>query len=164
MPTLAIRLTKKTDGSSVLACTRPDGSVTWHRYRQPFYALHDLTHFAVESVLGLRHGFYGLLASGWNIIDFGDRALNDAERPDATLAEGAAGLLDQERGTGRAYDADTFNAMLTDMLAAMHAPHDRLLTDAELDAIRARVRDLTGRWLATPPGEALTLAFDLTNR
>jgi hypothetical protein len=34
-----------------------------------FLCLHDLTHFAVESVHGLRHGFFGLVADGWDIAD-----------------------------------------------------------------------------------------------
>ena len=55
MPDLIIRIKKKTDGEAALTCERADGSVTWQRQEGQlgrFFPLHDLTHFAVESVLG----------------------------------------------------------------------------------------------------------------
>src|SRR5262245_57873121 len=70
---LRIRLKKNADGSSAQNCTRVDGSVTWQRLRggtAAFFTRHDLTHFAVETVLGHGLGFYGLLASGWDFGDF----------------------------------------------------------------------------------------------
>lgn len=70
--TLKIQITKRSDGGGVLRCTRADGSVTWQKQTDrhaAFFALHDLTHFAVESLLGFRRGFYGLMAEGWEIED-----------------------------------------------------------------------------------------------
>lgn len=67
MPDLMIQIKKKTDGSAALSCRRADGSVTWQRQegRQGcFFPLHDLTHYAVETVLGHPRGFYGLVAEG----------------------------------------------------------------------------------------------------
>ena len=71
MELLGIRLTKRMDGGSVLRCVRADGSVTWQKQDRhaAFFALHDLTHFAVESTLGFRDGFFGLVAQGWDIDD-----------------------------------------------------------------------------------------------
>ena len=39
--------------------------------------LHDLIHYVVETTLGYREAFFGLLAAGWDIQDFGaiDRRL-----------------------------------------------------------------------------------------
>ncbi len=50
---LTVQIAKRTDGSSVLRCTRADGSVTWQKQTRHamHFALHDLTHFAVESTL-----------------------------------------------------------------------------------------------------------------
>ena len=69
---LSIQITKRTDGSGVLRCVRADGSMTWQKQKSrhaAFFALHDLTHFAVESALEFRRGFYGLIADGWEIDD-----------------------------------------------------------------------------------------------
>ncbi len=51
-----------------LSCIRSDGSTTWTRLRVPVQ--HDLIHYVVETTLGLRDSFYGLLARGVNITDF----------------------------------------------------------------------------------------------
>src|SRR5207302_930128 len=47
-----------------------------------FFALHDVTHFAVESTLGFRRGFYGLIIEGWDVED--------------TTGKGARGPLPKE--------------------------------------------------------------------
>lgn len=69
---MKIQIAKKTGGGGVLRCTREDGSVTWQKQPErhaAHFALHDLTHYAVETALGYRNGFYGLIASGWEIED-----------------------------------------------------------------------------------------------
>jgi hypothetical protein len=70
-PELRIRFTKRTDGAVVLQCVRRDGSVTWERHDKQavFFSFHGLSHLAVETVLGFRRGFYGLIAAGWDIAD-----------------------------------------------------------------------------------------------
>jgi hypothetical protein len=64
---LLLRWTRRPDGDVGFTCTRPDGTSTWQRHtgaRAGFFAVHDLTHYAVETELGVRHGFYGLVADG----------------------------------------------------------------------------------------------------
>jgi len=54
---MLIRIKKKTDGAAALSCVRPDGTVTWQRQdglQGRFFPLHDLTHYAVETVLDFR--------------------------------------------------------------------------------------------------------------
>jgi hypothetical protein len=61
-------------GSVVSHYERADGTATWERKEEPnawFFVAHDLTHFAVETILGYRRGFYGLVAEGWALSDFG---------------------------------------------------------------------------------------------
>jgi hypothetical protein len=36
----------------VLQCARNDGSVTWQSKHAAHFALHDLTHYAIETALG----------------------------------------------------------------------------------------------------------------
>src|SRR5688500_10877816 len=69
-----------------LTCVRADGSSTWQR-SSDFFAHHDLIHYAVESVLGYREGFLGLVASGRDLDSFGTR---DGVKDTYTLEEGWA--------------------------------------------------------------------------
>jgi len=58
---LQIEIVKQPDGGGVLRCTRQDRSVTWQKQTRhaSHFALHDLTHYAVEIALGYRRGFFG---------------------------------------------------------------------------------------------------------
>ena len=69
---LILEFTKRTDRGAVLKCLRDDGSVTWQRVddkHAAYFPLHDLTHYAVETELGFRRGFYGLIGEAWDIAD-----------------------------------------------------------------------------------------------
>jgi hypothetical protein len=48
---LQIEIAKQPDGAGVLRCVRQDGSVTWQKQTMhaAHFAVHDLTHFAVET-------------------------------------------------------------------------------------------------------------------
>lgn len=159
MGTLKITLTKKSSGESALACSRADGSVTWQKHTHAFFPLHDLTHYAVETTLGLRHGFFGLLADGWEIGDFGHRTIPDHARRDAMLAETLTGMLDQERGTGVILEADDFNEGLRSSLEGLGVDSSVRLTDRQLDAIRVRFLELASLWGRTPAGGRVELEF-----
>src|SRR5256885_9526625 len=59
---ITIRIKKNPDGRRSLSCTRADGTTTWQRQeggQAAFFPRHDLTHYAVETVLAHRSGFYG---------------------------------------------------------------------------------------------------------
>lgn len=67
---MLISLTKQ-GGLTVLTCTRRDGSVTWQKSaRGGFFGQHDLLHYAIETTLGLRESFFGLVAAGRSIESF----------------------------------------------------------------------------------------------
>lgn len=157
---LVIRIKKKTDGSAALSCRRADGSVTWQRQegRQGrFFPLHDLTHYAVEAVLGRLRGFYGLVAAGWDLTDFGHPWPRGPLPGGALAAELIVGFLDQERAAGEQWSASQFNAT-----AATYYAHHRLrgacvVTDADLQHVRDKRRELFAQWAALPAGETLEL-------
>ena len=72
---MLIRLKRVRDGV-VLTCVRggEGGSVSVQRTGHGgFFALHDLKHHAVETTLGFRRAFFGLMAEGWSFETFGDR-------------------------------------------------------------------------------------------
>lgn len=168
MPDMLIRLKKKSDGSAVLSCVRADQSVTWQRqegHLAAFFPFHDLTHYAVETVLGFRRAFYGLVAEGWDISSFDATGLRDRLPPEALLAELIVGLFDAERTSGVDSDAEEFNWKIDTYLDANHAaPTTFRMTDDGLARIRARRDALFARWRAVPPGETLelTLEYDST--
>ena len=51
-----------------------------------FFALHDLTHYAVETVLGFREGFYGLVAAGGELYRFVAESAEPVSREQAATA------------------------------------------------------------------------------
>ncbi len=160
---LIVRIKKKTDGNAALSCERADGSVTWQRQEGQlgvFFPLHDLTHFAVESVLGFRGAFYGLISQGWDISGFGA-----AQRPgplpeEAGLAELLVGFFDLEQRTGEAGSAQDYNWKIDTYYAEHNAPVPAFrMTDEQLGRIRERRAELFAKWRAVPPGETLELRF-----
>ena len=163
MPDLLIQLTKRADGDVVLRCIRADGSATWQRHRgrrAGFFPLHDLTHYAVETDLGFRRGFYGLIAEGWDIADTGERPTRGPLPPEAIAVEHLVGLLDVQRANGSEWTADELNEEIAGLAAAHRFPRPRAFTDAEWTRVRTRLHELFARWTVLPPGATLELPFD----
>jgi hypothetical protein len=147
---LVIAIKKKTDGSASLACRRADGSVAWQRQEGAqgrFFPLHDLTHYAVETVLGMNQAFYGLMASGWEFGDFGHPWPRGPMPADAIAAELIVGYLDAERAAGTTWSA------------ARGASSGFELREADLELIRETRAALFARWDALPAGATLELPF-----
>lgn len=155
---MRVRLKKGRDGQPTLACHRPDGTATWGKVNG-FFPVHDLTHYAVETTLGFRAAFFGLVASGWTLEDFEAPGAADRMPPEALVAEHIVGLLDQERAAGVGWSAAQFNDALTLTMQKGACPPFRRLTDGELTGIRALRGELTQRWAALSPGETLELLF-----
>lgn len=133
---------------------RADGSATWqhHRGRQAaFFPAHDLTHYAVETELGVSCGFYGLVAAGWDIEDTTGQGARGPIPESAVAIERLVGLLDLERAGSARWSA----AELDRQLAA-----DRSVSEDELTRVRSRLRELFTRWTALEPGSTLELPFD----
>ena len=164
VPELRVQLTKRRDGSAVLRAVRRDDSVTWQQQsgtRASFFPFHDLTHFAVETTLGLRQGFYGLIADGWDIDDTTGKGSRGALPPEAILAEHVVGLFDRERiGGASLLTAAEFNALVEQLVATGRIRVARAFTDAELTATRQRIDALHQQWATVAPGGALELSFD----
>ncbi len=166
--TLGIRLKRHVDGSASLTCTRADGSSTWQRHQGPSGAVmphHDLTHFAVETSLHYREGFFGLIAQGWEIADFA-RPWPRGPIPDSALeVELIVGFFDAERREGLQWTSQEFLAHADVYVAARQAQHPgraiprRDLNDEEIERVRACRDELSSEWARTPTGSALDLQF-----
>lgn len=163
MPALTIRLKKNTDGTAAHACSREDGTVTWQRHSAAtshFFPLHDLTHYAVETVLGHRRGFYGLVAEGWDLTDFGRPWPRGPLPPDMDPSELIVGFLDVQRAVRGDWSREEFNAQVNQFYAAQgleSAPS--LVSESQWAALLERLQDLFSRWFALEPGETLVLTF-----
>jgi hypothetical protein len=151
---MLIQITKRADGGGVLRCVRDDGSVTWQKQGRhaAFFALHDLTHFAVESALGFTRGFFGLIAEGWDIEDTTGKGSRGTLPVEAMEVEGIVGLFDAERSSGAIWTADEFNEFAT-------MKNARRLTAEEIARVKARRSELFQQWFAVPAGKALELVY-----
>lgn len=71
---MLIRLTKTRDGC-LLTIVRSDGSASSQRTGHAgFFALHDISHYCVETELSLENAFFGLLNKNWDISTFENKA------------------------------------------------------------------------------------------
>ena len=159
---MIIEFTKRVDGSAVLKCVRPDGSSTWQRQEgnhATFFPLHDLTHYAVETELGYRRGFYGLIAEGWEIADTTGKGSRGALPNEALEVEYVVSALAAERAGDGAAGAEEFNDLAAAFAQSRGMPLPTKLTEDELARIRARFERLATKWTALPPGETMELLF-----
>lgn len=158
---ITLRFKKIPGGATALSCTRADGSVTWQRTsaaHAAFFARHDLTHYAVETVLGYGIGFYGLLAAGWEFTDFGAPWPCGPIPADADPAELIVGFFDAERAGDRPWTTEQFNEFARSFYGEAHSDPPVVTAD-QLSAIRQRMSELFQQWDAINPGETLELSF-----
>ncbi|HEY2843906.1 MAG TPA: hypothetical protein VGJ09_09655 [Bryobacteraceae bacterium] len=152
---MRVQITKKADGSGVLRCTRADGSAAWQKQtgrHAAFFALHDLTHFAVETALGYRRGFFGLVADGWDFEDTTGKGARGALPAEAVEVEGIVGMFDAERSGGAIWTAEEFNEF-----AAMRSA--RPLSAEEIARVRKKRSELFAQWSSVAAGAMLELQF-----
>jgi hypothetical protein len=149
---LQIEISKRPDGAGVLRCTRQDGSVTWQKQMKhgAHFALHDLTHYAVETALGYRHGFFGLIADGWEVEDTTGKGARGPLPAEAVEVERIVGLFDSERGSGMLWTAEEFNQF-----------SPRALTAPDILRVRALRGALFQQWSAVASGQKLELKFEV---
>lgn len=162
-PELRIQITKRADGSALLRCERADGSESWQKQEggnAAFFPLHDLTHYAVESELGFRSGFYGLVAEGWDIEETTGKGARGRLPPEALTVEHIVGSLDAERASRATTSAGEFNAQAIMFAGERGLPAPRALTDEELVRVRSRIRELFYEWFALADGKTMELLFD----
>src|SRR5437867_199604 len=115
-----IQIKKGRDGPATLACVRADGTRTWGK-EHPFFPVHDITHCAVESVLGFDQAFFGLIAAGWSIDDFEKPRATRTMPFQALVAEHVVGVFDRERALPEPLTAGEFNETVIASLARRRA-------------------------------------------
>ena len=156
-PDLIIQMKKEKEGDGmVLTLKRADGSQTWAHFKAAFPS-HDLSHYAVETSLEAGHGFYGLVAQGWDFPDFGDPARRHAMPPDTLYLERITGLFWTEFHNNDVFPPETFEVEEAPEVPHLHGK----LTEEMATSIRRLIRELVGQWKALPEREVLELPFSL---
>jgi hypothetical protein len=152
-----IRLTKLSDGRHALEIER-DGRRERVELETRSTLHHDLTHYAVEEAAGLDGGFFGALAGGASLGDLAVAAAEETEYSAARMeVERAVAVLQRLAKTDE--DPAALHARVTELLAVQDAAPPEWFTVALVAAVRARLRELVGRWRATPYGAALELTW-----
>lgn len=156
---MVIRFTKRKDKTYTLACLRDNGSSTWSTYPPSSnFAQHDLVHFAVETTLGYRDAFYGLLAGGRDIPSFGERDQTTGKSPTVPLqaaqTEFIVSLLQAEL-----YDQEINGDFMATLALACGNLEVPVITAEQLDQIRRRIRALLKDWADLPAGGSLEFTF-----
>lgn len=157
LPLARFQWKKTKDDRPTIVCIRADGSRTWARLH-PFFPLHDLRHYAVETTLGFREAFFGLVATTWSIEEFNQPGATDRLPQEAKWAEQIVGLLDLERSAGT-WEIEAFNTGLAAALAAGNNPPCHPVTAEDLVNIRSVYDRLAGQWLGLPLGGELELEW-----
>jgi hypothetical protein len=159
---MVVRFTKARheERPHTFTCIRSDGTTTGMA-STPFFVRHDLTHFAVETVLGLTDAFYGLIAAGWDIDSFADRE-GDSRKvrklpSEAIVAEIIVGSLDLDWAAGPLATEQTV-AIISEKFVADDI-ECQPPTAEQIDNIRLSRADLLARWQTTMPGQSLDLSF-----
>jgi hypothetical protein len=152
MPAVTLELKKKSDGTTILTFVRADGSRTSSPIGDAsgFGPVHDLSHYAAESVLGLARGFIGLCAEGWTVQDF-DKDAKANIPAEAGVAEVVAGAISRMEITSQWLSLDDFNWTV--------AASGFKIDAASYDAIRRAIVRLRANWNALAPGATLSLQF-----
>jgi hypothetical protein len=154
---LTLRLTKLAPDRHRFEYRRADGTGEAIEMETRSLLLHDLVHYAVESEAGLKGSFYGILAKigGYQELSVNGGAALGGE---IAITERIVGAL-QGALARDDFDEATFQAEVTDYLSLFDDPRPRWFTPAFVAAVRERMRQLEGRWKATPFGETMELAF-----
>ena len=142
-----------------LRCIRDDGSETW-QHSSPYFAYHDLIHCAVETSLGYRNAFWGLIETGKALDEFGTRySVVDTYTCEEAWAESIVGML-QWPGVAGGPDL-TYSDLISSLEATFgsHACGRPEITEQQLFTIRERMRALHKRLAETPPGGVVRLSF-----
>lgn len=151
---------KHNERKNSIHCVRDDGTETWME-ADPFFVMHDLMHYAVETELGLKTGFYGLLESGIDITDFNKprEERNFVMTEEALASESLVNLLLIEYNQGT---VDNFNTLLNEAYQTNDYPYQPpAISNTQHDMIMENFKSLTSAWHLLEYKNTLELSFNI---
>ena len=158
-PELRLELSKRNDGGTALRWVRANGTDAFQRHHgktAQFFPLHDLAHYSVETVLGTRQGFFGLLADGWELADIGGKGPRGPLPPEAIVVEHLVGILDRQR----TISAVELNEHVELLVQTKAIATDRRFSEQEVADVRELMDRAQAEWIALPPGGTMVLDYD----
>lgn len=168
METVLIVRLKRLEAGVVLSCLRDGAPTAVQRSGYGgFFAAHDLMHYVVETTLGMRRAFLGLMAAGWSFETFGERGdpRYRGMPAEAALAERLVDVLSRHVGNEAWRDVELRPLWVEDVnreLAAVLAGTESAGFQLDGDRLMAICRtfdELRRRWADVPVGGHLELAF-----
>jgi hypothetical protein len=151
---MRILLRKLSDERHELAVSREPASWEAMECETRSYLTHDLLHYAVEAEAGMESGFWGRLAAGATLVEMNDRTRSMS--PEMAAIEQIVGALTPSvKGRSAADVVAGMNRFASSLGTTMPS----WLTESFVLAVQERMRQLFGRWNATPCGSALDLAW-----
>lgn len=154
---MQLRFEKAKHGQYRLAIQREDGSRD-AREMQAGYLAHDLMHFAYESRVRTRRGFYGRVAAG-RALDAADGMRASADK-DALAIEVVVGTLQGAVAHGMTPELVVERA--SELLITQGHTVPVELDAGLVIAVLADFRRLAGQWASLGVDEALELRFDVS--
>ncbi|MBY0421269.1 MAG: hypothetical protein K2Q06_03120 [Parvularculaceae bacterium] len=155
---------------AVVEIRRADGSISSFPFPNKGPIPHDYVHFVVEDALGMKRGFWGLVADGVDpqaiagmASAAGHASAKRARQPDASIVE----LLQAERIVecfeadlwSGPTDSDVFRSVVVAACGASHVSAP-VLKDDLIESIRTRIIDFAKRWRAAPLGARFEVVWN----
>ena len=163
---LILTFKKNRNKPTILHFKRTDGTTTWTKLR-PGLEAHDLAHYVIETVLGYKNAFYGLINQGYEVGDF---EVPRSQRPEALIpvnlpleaiqSEYIVNQLQTEYLGGYGQSPD-FMETLAAALKEKALPFPSALTLDRLEEIRLQFHALLLQWHNLKEGEELALEIIL---
>lgn len=153
---MRIEFRRLSEQRHVLAIVRGDGRREEAECETRSTLLHDLVHYAVEREAGLRSGFFGLLAGGTTLASLNDRTGRSLTGDGRELAE-IERLVGALHGATKGRQARELYAGLVSYAQALERPLPAWMSEDLVERAQERLRDVTGRWKATPFHDTMVL-------
>jgi hypothetical protein len=155
--TLALRFTRLSATQHRFDYRREDGTGEVVEMESAGQLWLDLLRYAVESDVGLRGSFYGILdkIGGYEELTVAGGAALGGE---IAITERVVGALAEALGDGD-LDDEAFVARVADNHDIYDERPPRWFTPAFVLAVRKRMREITAQWDATGVGETMELKF-----
>jgi len=155
-----IQIKKRANSKHIISYLR-DGPEPYWIEADNFLVLHDICHFTIETTLGYKTAFWGLVNSGINPSDFEDKEKRDSLNlsNEAWYAEHLANLLLIE------YTQGTFENINEVFKQCMieHNPNIAMkqFSDTDIAAIRTSLYHLIDNWNMVEEGNFFSLEFTI---
>jgi hypothetical protein len=156
---MRIVLTKLTDARHALEVIRDGGDRERVELETRSCLLHDLTHFAVERAAGITKGFWGSLAAGKTLDDLMGRTGQAPMDSDGLMMQVERAVAVLQGGIKAKEDPAAEWERIVAMSRIQGAEPASWFTRELVGRVHEHMRQLLGRWNATPFGASMELTW-----